>query len=91
MTLGNFGFPLTLNFLGEFLIMLGLAHFNLMILLVSSLGLFFSVVYSIILYNKLVFGGVKHYIRKIKDVNLYEFTSLFSLGIVLIFFLAFFL
>jgi len=32
ITLGNFGFPITFNFVGELLILIGLAHFNLHIL-----------------------------------------------------------
>jgi len=84
--LGNFGFPLTLNFIGEFLILVGLAHFNLYLLFLSSIGLFLSVVYSILLYNKLMFGNLKPFIRQIKDVTLFEFTCLISLSWYIIFF-----
>jgi len=86
LLLGNFGFPLTFNFIGEFLILVGLAHFNLYILFFSSIGLFLSVIYSILLYNKLMFGNVKYFIREIKDVTLFEFNALFSLSFFSIFF-----
>jgi len=84
--LGNFGFPLTFNFIGELLILVGLAHTNLLIFFLTSIGLFLSVVYSILLYNKLMFGNVKPFIRKIKDVTLFEFNSLLSLSLASIFF-----
>jgi len=86
MTLGNFGFPLTLNFVGELLILASLAHTNLFVLFASAIGLFLSVAYSIILYNKLMFGNVKPFIRKIKDVTLFEFNSLLSLTLGCLFF-----
>lgn len=84
--LGNFGFPLTFNFVGELLILVGLAHFNLLILFLSGIGLFQSVIYSILLYNKLMFGNIKIFIKKIKDATLFEFNSLFSLAFMSIFF-----
>jgi NADH:ubiquinone oxidoreductase subunit 4 (subunit M) len=84
--IGNFGFPLTFNFVGELLILIGLAHFNFYILFLSSLGLFLSVAYSIILYDKVMFGNAKSFVVIIKDVNILEFNSLFSIAIFSIFF-----
>jgi len=84
--LGNFGFPLTFNFIGELLILIGLAHFNFYILFLSAIGLFLSVVYSVLLYNKLMFGNLKPFIRQIKDLTLMEFHCLFSISFYIIFF-----
>jgi len=86
ITIGNFGFPLTFNFVGELLILVGLVHFNFYILFFSSIGLFLSVVYSILLYNKLMFGNVKQSINIIKDTDIFEFNSLFSISLFSIFF-----
>jgi len=84
--IGNFGFPLTFNFVGELLILIGLAHFNFYILFLSSFGLFLSVAYSIILYDKVMFGNAKSFVVIIKDVNILEFNFLFSIAIFSIFF-----
>jgi len=86
ITVSNFGFPLTFNFIGEFLILIGLAHFNFYILIFSSIGLFLSVIYSILLYNKLMLGNIKYFIINIKDVNMFEFNCLFSIAWFLVFF-----
>ena len=84
--LGNFGFPFTFNFIGELLIIIGLAHLNLYIFFLSSVGLFLSVIYCILLYSKLMFGNIKQFIGKLKDVTLYEFNSLFSIAWFCVFF-----
>jgi len=84
--LGNFGFPLTFNFVGELLILVGITHFNLYVLFLLFPGLLLSVVYSILLYNKLMFGNLKVFIKIIKDASLFEFNCLFSISFFLIFF-----
>jgi len=84
LILGNFSFPLTFNFVGELLILIGIAHFNFYVLFFLALGVFFSVVYSILLYNKLMFGNVKLFIRKIKDLNFTEFNYLLSFVLALL-------
>jgi len=84
--LGNFGFPLTFNFVGELLILVGLAHSNLWMLFASSFGLVMSVAYSIMMYSKIMFGNIPKFIRIIKDVSLYEFYALFSLALFCIIF-----
>jgi len=84
--LGNFGFPLTFNFIGELLILVGIAHFNLYVFFLLFFGLVLSVVYSILLYNKLMFGNLKTFIKTIKDASLFEFNCLFSISFFLVFF-----
>jgi NADH-quinone oxidoreductase subunit M len=86
VVLGNFGFPWTFNFVGELLILVGLAHCNLFTLFISSFGLFLSVAYSIILYSRLMFGNVPVFIRAVKDVSLFEFHALFSFAWFSVFF-----
>lgn len=46
-TLANMSFPGTPNFLGEFLIFLGLVHYDLGVLLFSTLGIVLSAAYSV--------------------------------------------
>lgn len=54
--LGNISFPGTCNFIGETLIFFGLSYSNLWLVLVLSFGIFLCTVYSILLYNRTIFG-----------------------------------
>jgi len=85
-TVGNFGFPLTLNFLGEFLIIIGLAHSNFFIFFFSAFGLFISIIYAILLYNKLMFGNLKRFIGEMRDVSFFEFNAISAVVFFTIFF-----
>lgn len=58
-TLANMGFPATANFIGELLIFVGLFESNSMIMVLAGTGIVFSAVYSIWLYNRLMFGALK--------------------------------
>jgi len=86
-SISNFGFPLSLNFIGEFLILLGLLKLNFFIIFFSAFGLFLSVVYSMHMYSRVLYGNLKHsIILKIKDVSLEEFHALFLLSFYTLFF-----
>lgn len=54
--LSNFGFPGTFNFVGEFFIILGGLTISSLIILLSTVGMFLSLVYSLFLYNRIFFG-----------------------------------
>lgn len=57
LTLANFGFPGTANFAGEFLILLGILKMESVVVLLGALmGFMLSLVYSMLLYNRLLFG-----------------------------------
>jgi proton-translocating NADH-quinone oxidoreductase chain M len=80
--LSNFGFPGTSNFVGEFLVFLGLAQININILFFSLIGFIFSGVYSVLLINKISFGTLKiSYINFYQDLLKREFFILFILVI----------
>jgi len=79
LSVGNFGFPLTVNFIGELLILFGLVDMGFFTMLAAGIALFFSVIYSMYSYNKITAGNVKTYIRKIKDLSIAEFNALFNL------------
>ncbi len=53
--LSNFGFPGTVNFVGEFVIVLGGIEFSNIIIFLSSFGMVLSLVYSLIFYGKVMF------------------------------------
>lgn len=73
LSLANMGFPGLVNFVGEFLIMLGIAEENLLLFFLTSLGFILSAVYSIWLFNRLAFGNIKtNYLKKFKDITTLE-------------------
>jgi len=79
LMLGNSGFPGTYNFISEFIVLLSFAHLNFLVLFLSSIGIFFSIVYSMLPYNRIVFGNVKSFIQYQKDLNLIEFYGLITI------------
>jgi NADH:ubiquinone oxidoreductase subunit 4 (subunit M) len=58
-SMANMGFPGTSNFVGELLILVGLFEKNSIITLFAATGIVFSAVYSIWLYNRIIFGSLK--------------------------------
>jgi len=86
LSISNFGFPLSMNFIGELLILFGLVDMGFFTMLSTGIALFLSVIYSMYPYNKITAGNVKSYIRKIRDLNIVEFTALSNLIIFVLFF-----
>jgi proton-translocating NADH-quinone oxidoreductase, chain M len=91
-TLANTGIPLTLNFLGEQLSLLGIWQQNPIIAALGATGIVLSAVYSIFLYNRLSYGDYSPYLAKkttnlnsdqketiIKDINRREYYLLLAL------------
>jgi len=85
--LANFAFPLTLNFVAEILILIGLFQKTKICVIFLLFGMILTVIYSMFLYNKIFFGPiVSFFIRYFCDVSRLEF---YVLSIIL-FFLLFF-
>lgn len=85
--LGNFGFPGTANFVGEFVIFLGSFFFNNFIIICIIYSLFLSLVYSLFLFNRLVYGTLKiEFIRFFSDLSRREFYIVFILLFFVIYF-----
>jgi NADH-quinone oxidoreductase subunit M len=59
----NMGFPGTINFIGEFLILLGVMEENFLCGILASVSTVLSAIYSIYLFNRISFGTIKIYIR----------------------------
>ena len=78
-TLANTGIPLTLNFLGEQLSLIGIWQVNPIIASLGATGIVLSACYSIFLYNRLSYGNLSPYLPPIKDINRREFYLLISL------------
>jgi NADH:ubiquinone oxidoreductase subunit 4 (subunit M) len=79
-TLANMGFPGTSNFLGEILLFVGIFAYNSTTLLFATAGIVLSAVYSVLLYNRVMFGALKTtYIGRFIDLSRREFVILLSL------------
>jgi NADH-ubiquinone oxidoreductase chain 4 len=80
-TLCNTGIPLSLNFLGEQLSLIGIWQQNPIIAILGASGIVLSACYSIFLYNRLSYGNLSPYLPPLKDLNRREFILLLSLFI----------
>lgn len=78
-TLANTGIPLTLNFLGEQLSLIGIWQQNPIIASLGATGIVLSACYSIFLYNRLSYGNLSPYLPPLKDINRREYYLLLSL------------
>jgi len=78
-TLANTGIPLSLNFLGEILSLIGIFQRNPIIAILGAVGIVLSACYSIFLYNRISYGSFSPHLKPIKDINRREFMLLFSL------------
>ena len=75
-TLANISFPTTSSFVGEFLILVGSFQENTFITVLASLGIILGAIYSIWLYNRIIYGTISNYIFKYNDINFREFVIL---------------
>jgi len=78
-TLANTGIPLTLNFLGEQLSLLGIWQQNPIIAILGASGIVLSACYSLFLYNRLSYGSYSPHLPILKDINRREYSLLISL------------
>lgn len=85
--LANIGLPGTVNFVGEFLVMVGVWKVNTSVIFFASIGMILGAVYAIWLFNRLVFGQIRFYsLQYFADLNRREFLVLFFL-VFLVFFM----
>lgn len=78
-TLCNTGIPLSLNFLGEQLSLIGIWQQNPIIASLGASGIVLSACYSLFLYNRLSFGSYSPHLPALKDLNRREYYLLISL------------
>ncbi len=84
--LSNLGFPGTFNFVGEFLILSSSFFLSTVIVFISLLGLFLSLLYSLFFYNRVIYGSFNYFIRYFSDGDRLESYILMLLFIVVLFF-----
>jgi len=73
LVFGNMGVPLTANFIGEFLSLLGAYQQNIFIGSIGALSVILSAVYSIFMYNRVTSGSLSPYLHIIPDFFRKEF------------------
>jgi NADH-ubiquinone oxidoreductase chain 4 len=78
-TLSNTGIPLTLNFLGEQLSLIGIWERSPLIAALGATGIVLSAIYSIYLYNRISYGIYSPHLKPIKDISRREFNLLITL------------
>ena len=79
--LGNIGMPGTVNFIGEFMVLMGVLIKNSFVGIISAVSMVLGAIYSIWLYNRLVFGLVKNKTMLIFcDISRREFHILIPLA-----------
>jgi NADH-ubiquinone oxidoreductase chain 4 len=81
---GNCGVPLTANFLGEFLCLLGAYQQNIFITSIAATSIVLSAVYSIFMYNRTTSGSYSKYLHTIPDIFRKEYYLLLPLIILTI-------
>lgn len=78
-TLSNTGIPLSLNFLGEQLSLIGIWERSPIVSALGASGIVFSACYSIYLYNRISYGVYSPHLSPVQDINRREFTLLLAL------------
>jgi len=78
-TLANAGVPLTLNFLGEQLSLIGIWERSPLVSALGATGILFSAAYSIFLYNRISYGSLSPSLSPVKDLDRREFALLMTL------------
>ena len=78
-TLANTGIPLSLNFLGEQLSLIGIWNKSPIIAAIGATGIVFSACYSIYLYNRLSYGLYSPHLKPVQDITRLEFNLLIAL------------
>nr|YP_011014450.1 NADH dehydrogenase subunit 4 [Pallidohirschioporus biformis]WQA11103.1 NADH dehydrogenase subunit 4 [Pallidohirschioporus biformis] len=78
-TLCNTGIPLSLNFLGEQLSLIGIWERSPLVAILGATGIVLSACYSIYLYNRVSYGSYSPHLKPLKDISRREFILLISL------------
>ena len=82
--LGSVALPLTNGFTGEFLILLGLFKYNVVIAAVSGLTIIFSAVYMLWMYQRVMLGYTNTATENFQDLSWKEMIPLIALVIMVI-------
>ncbi|WP_262890155.1 proton-conducting transporter transmembrane domain-containing protein, partial [Polaribacter pacificus] len=78
-TIFNAGIPLSANWIGEALCLMGSYQFNPIVSILGSTGIVLSAAYSIWLYNRISYGAYSNYLGYTTDINRREFNIILPL------------
>lgn len=80
--LANVGLPGTCNFIGEFVVFIGLVDRNLFVMLIAVTGVILSVLYTMFFCNRVVFGNLNlNYILAYRDMTKRELATILPLTV----------
>lgn len=71
-SLANMSFPGTCNFIGEAVILFGVIQNNLFVAWIASVGIIFCAIYTIWLFNRIMYGPVTPMITTFADLSFKE-------------------
>jgi NADH-quinone oxidoreductase subunit M len=78
--MANIGLPGTCNFVGEFIVFVGLVERNFIVLVIAVTGVILSVLYTMFFCNRVIFGNLNtNFIFIYKDMTSRELAILFPL------------
>nr|YP_009511857.1 NADH dehydrogenase subunit 4 [Gracilaria gracilis]AXI97734.1 NADH dehydrogenase subunit 4 [Gracilaria gracilis] len=84
-TFANLGFPGTSSFIGELLVLVGVFQINRILTFFASVGMILGAAYSIWLFNRINFGGLRtQYFKSFQDVSRREFWILLPLMFIIL-------
>lgn len=78
-TIANTAIPLSLNFVGEQLSLIGIWQVNPIVAALGGIGIVLSACYSIFLYNRISYGAYSPHLKPLQDISRREFVLLISL------------
>ena len=79
LILANIGFPLTYNFIAEFLSILAAFDYSLLLGALCCIGALLSTVYALYFYNRIFFGNVSSHLENSREMVISEFNGFFPL------------
>lgn len=85
LILANIGFPLTLNFIAEFLSILTAFSYSKIVGIIACIGALMSTVYALYFYNRIYFGSLSSHLLKSREMLEFEFQAFLPLVFLTIF------
>lgn len=86
LILGNISFPLTLNFIAEFISITAALNYSLYVAVMTCIGILLGTIYSFYLYNRMHFGVYSSYLKWTREVVRFEFNSFLPIILLTLFF-----
>lgn len=79
LILANISFPLTFNFIAEFLSILASFNYSFIIGILSCIGALLSTVYALYYFNRMYFGSISKHLKTSREILHFEFQSFLPL------------